>query len=247
MVSTSCRSRAVSDRLWALTAGNPGPTPLAGLSSRRMGEVLGECAARFDWVLIDTPPVGVLPDAQVLARLVGEVILVIGAGSTPVAAIERAVAELGGPDAISGTVLNRVEERRIPDADYYDRLRNVAHSALILNRTPSVTLDSIPIRSGFRSGHVCQVYNEAAFRHFLAVERARAERSQRFFTWSLITIRQSTGRPRKDPGSHCGALSSGDWARRCARLTSSVGSGKARSRRPCSRKARSPLTAKRRP
>ena len=88
-----------------------------------MAEVLEECAARFDWVLIDTPPVGVLPDAQVLARLVGEVILVIGAGSTPAAAVERAIAELGGPDAISGTVLNRVEERRIPDAGYYGQYR----------------------------------------------------------------------------------------------------------------------------
>jgi len=111
----------VSSRLCALTAGTPGPTPLAGLSSRRMGEVLGECAARFDWVLIDTPPVGVLPDAQVLARLVGEVLLVIGADSTPVEAIERAVSELGGPDAISGTVLNRVDVSRIPDAGYYGR------------------------------------------------------------------------------------------------------------------------------
>lgn len=111
----------VSGRLSALTAGSPGRTPLAGLSSRRMKEVLDECAARFDWVLIDTPPVGVLPDAQVLARLVGEVLLVIGAGSTPAAAIDRAVAELGGPDAITGTVLNRVDERRIADAGYYNQ------------------------------------------------------------------------------------------------------------------------------
>jgi len=111
----------VSSHLSALTAGKPGPTPLAGLTSKRMGEVIEACAARFDWVLIDTSPVGVLPDAQVLARLVGAVILVIGAGSTPAAAVERAVAELGGPDAIIGTVLNRVEERRIPEASYYDQ------------------------------------------------------------------------------------------------------------------------------
>jgi protein-tyrosine kinase len=111
----------VTGRFSVLTAGAPGATPLAGLSSKRMGEVLEECAARFDWVLIDTPPVGVLPDAQVLARLVGEVILVIRAGSTPASAIERAIAELGGPDAISGTVLNHVEERRIPGAGYYSR------------------------------------------------------------------------------------------------------------------------------
>ena len=109
----------VSSHLSALTAGKPGPTPLAGLTSNRMGEVIAACAARFDWVLIDTSPVGVLPDAQVLARLVGAVILVIGAGSTPAAAVERAVAELGGPDSIIGTVLNRVEERRIPEANYY--------------------------------------------------------------------------------------------------------------------------------
>jgi Mrp family chromosome partitioning ATPase len=70
--------------------------------------------------LIDTPPVGVLSDAQVLARLVGAVIFVIGAGSTPAAAVERAVAELG-PDSIIGTILNRVERRQIPEAGYYSQ------------------------------------------------------------------------------------------------------------------------------
>src|SRR6185295_8053341 len=110
----------VSSRLSVLTAGTPGPTPLAGLTSKRMAEVIEACASRFDWVLIDTSPVGVLPDAQVLARLVGAVILVIGAGTTPAAAVERADAELG-PDAILGTVLNRVEERRVPQAGYYEK------------------------------------------------------------------------------------------------------------------------------
>jgi capsular exopolysaccharide synthesis family protein len=115
------RYTAVSDRLSVMTAGRPGVAPLAGLTSIRMREVLEECAAHFDWVLIDTPPVGVLPDAQVLVRLVGGVLLVIGAGSTPAVAVERAVAEFGGPDPIVGTVLNRVEERTIPEAAYYSR------------------------------------------------------------------------------------------------------------------------------
>jgi capsular exopolysaccharide synthesis family protein len=109
----------VTDRLTVLTAGTPGRTPLAGLTSNRMKELLDDWASRFDWVLIDTSPVGVLPDAQLLARLVGAVVFVIGAGSTPALAVERAIAELGGPDAIIGTVLNRMEERRIPAADYY--------------------------------------------------------------------------------------------------------------------------------
>jgi protein-tyrosine kinase len=113
--------RQVTTNLAVMTAGRADLNPLAGLSSPRMGEILRDVATRFDWVLLDTSPVGVLPDAQVLARLVGGVILVIGAGSTPAAAVERAIAELGGPDAIIGTVLNRVDERRIPDAGYYGR------------------------------------------------------------------------------------------------------------------------------
>jgi protein-tyrosine kinase len=118
----------LSAGLNVMTAGRPGPKPLAGLTSRRMAEVLQECAGRYDWVLMDTSPVGVLPDAQVLARLAGAVILVIGAGSTPAAAVERAVAELGGPDAILGTVLNRVEERRIPDSHYYGQYGTSPHN-----------------------------------------------------------------------------------------------------------------------
>jgi capsular exopolysaccharide synthesis family protein len=110
----------VSSRLSVITAGKPGPAPLAGLTSERMGALLKEFAARFDWVLVDTSPVGVLPDGQVLARLIGAVILVIKAGSTPAAAVERTVADLG-PEYILGTVLNRVEDRRIPDAGYYKK------------------------------------------------------------------------------------------------------------------------------
>jgi Mrp family chromosome partitioning ATPase len=110
----------VSERLSVLTAGRPGPAPLAGLSSPRMRALLEECARRFDWVLVDTPPVGVLPDAQLIARLAGAVVLVIGAGSTPAALVERAVAELG-PECIIGTVLNRVDRHVISEAGYVDR------------------------------------------------------------------------------------------------------------------------------
>jgi capsular exopolysaccharide synthesis family protein len=109
----------VAPRLSVLTAGRPGPSPLAELTSERMGEVIRECAASFDWVLIDTPPVGLLSDAQVLARFANGVIFVIAAGSTPAAAVERAVSELGA-DSIIGTVLNRVDDRHIPEANYYD-------------------------------------------------------------------------------------------------------------------------------
>jgi len=108
----------VSPRLSVLPAGRPGPTPLAALTSTRMGALVDECAQQFDWVLLDTPPVGMMPDAQLMARLTRAVVLVIAAGVTPAAAVQRAVEELGS-DSIIGTVLNRVAERRIPEVGYY--------------------------------------------------------------------------------------------------------------------------------
>jgi len=59
-----------------------------------------------------------------------------------------------------------------------------------------MTLDSIPILSGVRRGQVCQAYNEEAFRYFLAVERARAERSHRFLYLALVAMRRGPGRRR---------------------------------------------------
>jgi len=110
----------VSPRLSVLTSGRPGENPLAGLTSERMRTLLDECAARFDWVLLDTAPVGFLPDAQLLSRLTRAVVFVIGAGSTPSAVVERAFAELDS-ECIIGTVLNRVEKDTIPAINYYNQ------------------------------------------------------------------------------------------------------------------------------
>ena len=91
---------------------------MAGLTSERMKAVIVEAASRFDWVIIDTPPVGLLPDAQLLAQLADGVLLVIGAGRTPYMLVQRVISDLG-PERIIGTVLNRVEEGLIPATGYY--------------------------------------------------------------------------------------------------------------------------------
>ena len=56
-----------------------------------------------------------------------------------------------------------------------------------------MALESVPAYSGFPSGQGGRAYNEAAFRHFLAVERRRAERSMRSLLLVLVTLRQSPG------------------------------------------------------
>jgi len=53
----------ISQQLSLLPAGAPIPDPMQALTSERMKHLLVEAAAGFDWVIIDTPPVGVLTDA----------------------------------------------------------------------------------------------------------------------------------------------------------------------------------------
>jgi Mrp family chromosome partitioning ATPase len=73
-----------------------------------MRRLLGEAAETYDWVIIDTPPVVLLPDANLLAAMADSAILVIGAGSTPHKLVMRAVEALGR-ERILGVVLNRVD------------------------------------------------------------------------------------------------------------------------------------------
>lgn len=99
----------ISQYLTLLPAGRPDPDPMSGLTSERMRRVIQEAAARFDWVLLDTPPVGLLPDANLLAAMVDIALLVVRAGKSPYRLIQRAL-EAVGRDRLAGVVLNAVDE-----------------------------------------------------------------------------------------------------------------------------------------
>ncbi len=96
----------VSQRLTILPAGQPISDPMAGLTSDRMRRVIEEARDAFDWVIIDTPPVGVLTDASLLSSMVDGAVLVVKAEATPHTLVERAVEALG-KSRIVGVVLNR--------------------------------------------------------------------------------------------------------------------------------------------
>ena len=109
----------VTKHLAVLTAGEPESDPMSALTSNRMRQVLHEASAKFDWVIIDTPPVGLLPDANLLATMADGAVLVVDAGRTPLKMVQRAVDAIGA-DRIMGCVLNRVNET-FPSqtSDYY--------------------------------------------------------------------------------------------------------------------------------
>jgi capsular exopolysaccharide synthesis family protein len=108
----------VSANLWVVPGGRPDPDPMGGLVSETMQQLLAEAAEQFDWVVIDTPPVGVLPDAKLLTAMIDTALLVIRAGSTPYPLSARAVDTIG-PGRLLGVVLNRTSDRDLADGGYY--------------------------------------------------------------------------------------------------------------------------------
>jgi capsular exopolysaccharide synthesis family protein len=117
----------LSKRLTVLPAGRPDSNPMAKLTSERMRALLEESAREFDWVLLDAPPVGIMPDANLVARLTQGVIFVLGAGSTPHRLVERAVTEIGR-ESIVGVVLNRIDPSSLPETGYYEEYYQASNS-----------------------------------------------------------------------------------------------------------------------
>jgi capsular exopolysaccharide synthesis family protein len=111
---------AIAETFDVLTSGKPDQEPLAGLSSQRMRRLLEYVSSQYDWVILDTPPIALLSDAQLVAGLTQAVIFVIRAGSTPFPIINRALDALGR-EIVIGTVLNGVEQHpgNAEYGDYY--------------------------------------------------------------------------------------------------------------------------------
>jgi len=109
----------LSSRLTVLPAGRPTSDPIGAITSERMRRLVEEAREVFDWVIIDTPPVGLLTDASLLASMADGVVLVVKAESTPFDLVNRAVDALGR-ERMMGVVLNRAREQAHRSSyDYY--------------------------------------------------------------------------------------------------------------------------------
>lgn len=102
-------------RLWVMTAGTPPPNPSELLGSDQMQALIDQAkqGGRFDWVIVDTPPVLTVTDGVVLAPLVSGVTFVIGSELTRRRHARLALQTLlvGKPGHI-GVVLNLVDFKR---------------------------------------------------------------------------------------------------------------------------------------
>lgn len=90
------------------------------ISGYRFRDVLREARDLFDFVIIDAPPLAIFTDANLLINQADAAILVIRAGSTKYAAVDR-VLETLPKDRMLGVVLNEGDEAagRGPRRSYY--------------------------------------------------------------------------------------------------------------------------------
>lgn len=117
----------VTPHLWVLTSGRVLPDPMSLLASPAMRELLDDAKESFDWVVVDTPPIAILPDANLLASMIDTTLLVVSAQSTPYPMVQRA-AQAVGTNRILGVVLNRAEKAGMPsNYGYYGTQRQPGH------------------------------------------------------------------------------------------------------------------------
>jgi protein-tyrosine kinase len=117
--TTAARVSAIqlSPMLALLPAGRPVENPVPLLTSERMAELIRDARQHFDWIVIDTPPVALLTDANLITKECDGALLVIHANRTPYALVQKAVQALGKPK-IFGVVMNRLEDQITVNAGY---------------------------------------------------------------------------------------------------------------------------------
>lgn len=96
-------------KLKLITAGPPPLNPAELLGSQRFAEFLKQVRQKFDYVLVDTPPVTVVTDSAIVGALGDGVLLVVDAQGTRKNSLRQAMRELDSVGArVLGTVLNNV-------------------------------------------------------------------------------------------------------------------------------------------
>jgi len=99
--------------LWALPAGGTPDNPAELMGCEEMRTLLTSLAKKYDWVIVDAPPIGGMADALIIGGLVDAIVLVAEGDRTTKTVAADGIAQLysvGG--RILGAILNRVDVKR---------------------------------------------------------------------------------------------------------------------------------------
>lgn len=99
--------------LYALTSGTRPPNPSELLASVKMKNFIESLKDKYDYIIIDTPPVIMVSDAQILSQYADGCLLVVASAEADINAAVKAKELLEKVNAkILGVVLNKIDTTR---------------------------------------------------------------------------------------------------------------------------------------
>jgi capsular exopolysaccharide synthesis family protein len=112
------------DRLFFISGGACPPNPAELLGAKKMQAALAFLKHLYDYIVIDSPPLGLVSEGLLLSQRVDGVMLVVNSQTTHYKVVQEAVARLQRVRAkMLGVVLNRVDARSREYAEYGRRYR----------------------------------------------------------------------------------------------------------------------------
>jgi capsular exopolysaccharide synthesis family protein len=130
-------SRTPVRGLSVLPCGYVPPNPSELISSESMKELLHSLSERFDYVIIDAPPMISVSDPIILSTLVDGVILVVKSGESKGESVRRACQDLTAVGArVLGVTLNNLNIRK----DGYDYYRNYRQYVDYIDRDAKISV-----------------------------------------------------------------------------------------------------------
>jgi len=107
------------DNLHLLFSGQIPPNPSELLNSRVFSELISDLRKEYDYIIIDTPPLGAVIDAAIIAQNCDGMILVVESNSISYKFAQKVKEQLDKSDTkILGVVLNKVD---MSDTGYYGK------------------------------------------------------------------------------------------------------------------------------
>lgn len=108
------------ENLYIISSGAIPPNPAELLSTVKMSEFLSLLKGKFDFIIIDSPPILAVTDAVILASRVDAVFLVIQAGRATIQGVTRAYIALKNVNApLKGAIVNDLKAESFLKYGYY--------------------------------------------------------------------------------------------------------------------------------
>lgn len=118
-----CVKKTKQENLYILTGGTIPPNPAEVLSSKKMSEFIESIRDEYDYIFIDSPPVGVVSDASIISAYSDGVIFVVGANEVDSNLAKIAKERLDSVKAnIVGVILNKFKTDT--NSEYYNYYYN---------------------------------------------------------------------------------------------------------------------------